>query len=197
MQGLADGYFVIPYTIGNYFATDKIDKTVTTSHPEFKKAEQEAEDKIKKYLSINGKRTPTSFHKELGKVVWNNVGMGRNEKGLKEALEKIPQIREEFWQNLNVTGEAGSLNLAIEKANRVADFLEFAELLAYDALERDESCGGHFREEHQTPDGEAVRNDEKFAHVAAWEYKGYGQKPIRHVEELVYENLELSVRSYK
>lgn len=197
MQGLADGYFVIPYTIGNYFATTKIDKTVTTSHPEFKKAEQEAEDKIKKYLSINGKRTPTSFHKELGKIVWDNVGMGRNEKGLKDALKRIPQIREEFWQNLNVTGEAGSLNMALEKANRVADFLEFAELLAYDALERDESCGGHFREEHQTPDGEAVRNDEKFAHVAAWEYKGEGKKPERHVEELVYENLELSVRSYK
>jgi succinate dehydrogenase / fumarate reductase flavoprotein subunit len=197
MQGLADGYFVIPYTIGNYFATTKIDRTITTSHTEFKKAEQEAKDKIKKFLSINGKRTPTSFHKELGKVVWDDVGMGRNAKGLNDALKRIPQIREEFWQNLNVTGEAGTLNMALEKANRVADFLEFAELLAYDALERDESCGGHFREEHQTPDGEAVRNDEKFAHVAAWEYKGDGKKPQRHVEELVFENLELSVRSYK
>jgi succinate dehydrogenase / fumarate reductase flavoprotein subunit len=197
MQGLADGYFVIPYTIGNYFATSKFDRTVTTSHPEFKKAEQEAEDKIKKLLTINGKRTPTSFHKELGKVVWDNVGMGRNEKGLKEALTRIPQIREEFWKNLNVTGESGTLNMALEKANRVADFLEFAELLAFDALERDESCGGHFREEHQTPDGEAVRNDEKYANVAAWEYKGEGKKPERHVEELVFENLALSVRSYK
>jgi succinate dehydrogenase / fumarate reductase flavoprotein subunit len=197
MQGLGDGYFVIPYTIGNYLSTAKLDRTVTTNHQEFKKAEQDAEDKLKKLLSINGKRTPTSFHKELGKVVWDNVGMGRNEKGLKEALNKIPLIREEFWNNLNVTGEAGTLNMALEKANRVADFLEFAELLAFDALERDESCGGHFREEHQTSDGEAVRNDEKFAHVAAWEYKGVGQKPERHVEELVFENLELSVRSYK
>jgi len=150
-----------------------------------------------KLISIKGKKTPTDFHRELGKVVWDKIGMGRNAAGLKEALEKIPLIREEFWQNLNVTGGTDSLNVALEKANRVADFLEFAEVLAWDALERDESCGSHFREEHQTPDGEAVRNDEKFAHVAAWEFTGVGNKPIRNTEELVFENVHLSVRSYK
>ncbi len=197
MQGLADGYFIIPYTIGHYLASYSIDKSVTTDHPEFKKAEQDANDRLNKLLSIKGKKTPTEFHRQLGKVVWDKIGMARNEKGLKEALEIIPQIREEFWQNVNVTGELGSLNTALEKANRVADFLEFAEIMAWDALERDESCGGHFREEHQTPDGEAVRNDEKFAHVAAWEYTGVGNKPIRHTEELVFENVKLTVRSYK
>lgn len=197
MQGLADGYFIIPYTIGHYLASYTIDKSVTTDHPEFKKAEQEAYDKLNKLISIKGKKTPTEFHRQLGKVVWDKIGMARNEKGLKEALEIIPQIREEFWQNVNVTGEIGSLNTALEKANRVADFLEFAEIMAWDALERDESCGGHFREEHQTPDGEAVRNDEKFAHVAAWEFTGVGNKPIRHTEELVFENVKLTVRSYK
>ncbi|HRP01314.1 MAG TPA: fumarate reductase/succinate dehydrogenase flavoprotein subunit [Candidatus Kapabacteria bacterium] len=197
MQGLADGYFVIPYTIGHYLASYKIDKSVTTEHTEFKKAEQEAKDKINKLMGIKGKKTPTEFHRELGKLVWDKVGMGRNEKGLKEAIEKIPSIREEFWQNLNVTGEAESLNVALEKANRVADFLEFAEILAWDALERDESCGAHFREEHQTPDGEAVRNDEKFSHVAVWEYQGVDKKPIRHKEELTFENIHLAVRSYK
>jgi len=197
MQGLADGYFIIPYTIGHYLASYSIDKSVTTDHPEFKKAEQEAYDKLNKLISIKGKKTPTEFHRQLGKVVWDKIGMARNEKGLKEALEIIPQIREEFWQNVNVTGEIGSLNTALEKANRVADFLEFAEIMAWDALERDESCGGHFREEHQTPDGEAVRNDEKFAHVAAWEFTGVGNKPIRHTEELVFENVKLTVRSYK
>ncbi len=197
MQGLADGYFIIPYTIGHFLATYTIDKSVTTDHPEFKKAEQEAYDKLNKLISIKGKKTPTEFHRQLGKVVWDKIGMARNEKGLKEALEIIPKIREEFWQNVNVTGELGSLNTALEKANRVADFLEFAEIMAWDALERDESCGGHFREEHQTPDGEAVRNDEKFAHVAAWEFTGIGNKPIRHTEELVFENVKLTVRSYK
>jgi len=197
MQGLADGYFIIPYTIGHYLASYTIDKSVTTDHPEFKKAEQKAYDKLNKLISIKGKKTPTEFHRQLGKVVWDKIGMARNEKSLKEALEIIPQIREEFWQNVNVTGEIGSLNTALEKANRVADFLEFAEIMAWDALERDESCGGHFREEHQTPDGEAVRNDEKFAHVAAWEFTGVGNKPIRHTEELVFENVKLTVRSYK
>jgi len=197
MQGLADGYFIIPYTIGHFLATYTIDKSVTTDHPEFKKAEQEAYDKLNKLISIKGKKTPTEFHRQLGKVVWDKIGMARNEKGLKEALEIIPKIREEFWQNVNVTGELGSLNTALEKANRVADFLEFAEIMAWDALERDESCGGHFREEHQTPDGEAVRNDEKFTHVAAWEFTGIGNKPTRHTEELVFENVKLTVRSYK
>ncbi len=196
MQGLADGYFIIPYTIGNYFATTKLEK-VNIEHPEFKKAEEEANQKIKKLLSIKGKRTPTSFHRELGKLMWDKVGMSRNEAGLKEALELIPQIREEFWNNVNVTGEAEDMNIALEKALRVADFLEFAELMAWDALERNESCGAHFREEHQYPDGEAKRDDENFCHVAAWEYTGNGNKPIRHIEPLVFENVPLTVRSYK
>jgi succinate dehydrogenase / fumarate reductase flavoprotein subunit len=196
MQGLADGYFVIPYTISNYLANEK-PGTINTELPEFKEVEQQAEDKINKLLSINGKRSPTSFHKELGKLMWDKVGMARNEKGLKEAIEEIPKIREEFWQNINVTGESKDLNIALERANRVADFLEFSEIMAWDALERDESCGAHFREEHQTEDGEAKRNDEDYTHVAAWEYKGVGNKPERHVEELEFENVELAVRSYK
>jgi succinate dehydrogenase / fumarate reductase flavoprotein subunit len=196
MQGLADGYFIIPYTIGHYMVNAKLEK-VTTEHPEFKKAEFEAHDKINKLISIKGKRTPTSFHRELGKVMWDNVGMGRNEAGLKKALEEIPKIREEFWNNLTVTGTDDNLNMVLEKANRVADFLEFAEVLTYDALERNESCGAHFREEHQYPDGEAKRDDENFTHVAAWEYTGVGNKPIRNVEPLVFENVHLAVRSYK
>jgi len=198
MQGLADGYFVIPYTIGDFLANNagklaKIDGT----HPEFKKVEAEVAERTNKLLNIKGKRTPSSFHKELGNIMWNNVGMGRNEKGLREALERIPQIREEFWKNVNVPGENSNINVALERADRVADFLEFAELLTLDALEREESCGGHFREEYQYEDGEAMRNDEKFAHVAAWEFTGVGNKPIRHKEELVFENVELAVRSYK
>ncbi len=196
MQGLADGYFVIPYTIANYLATHKMEK-ISTDHPEFKKAEQDAREKINKFMSINGKRTPTSFHRELGKVVWDYIGMGRNEAGLKKVLEIVPGIREEFWQNVTVTGEKDNLNMVLEKALRVADFLEFAEIMAWDALEREESCGAHFREEYQTEDGEAKRNDKDFAHVAAWEYQGVGKKPVRHKEELEFENVELAVRSYK
>ncbi|MBQ6269802.1 MAG: fumarate reductase/succinate dehydrogenase flavoprotein subunit [Bacteroidetes bacterium] len=196
MQGLADGYFIIPYTIGNFLATNKLPK-VDTDHPEFKKAEEDVKERINKLLSIKGRKTPTQFHKELGKVMWENCGMGRNAKGLKETLEKIPQIREEFWENVNVIGESNDVNLSLEKACRVADFLEFAEVLVWDALEREESCGCHFREEYQTEDNEAKRNDEKFAHVAVWEYKGYGNKPERNIEPLVFENVELAVRSYK
>ncbi len=196
MQGLADGYYVIPYTIADYLARITPGQ-ITTDHPEFKKAEEEVENKVKKLLSIKGKRTPTSFHKELGHVVWDKIGMSRSEKGLKEAIDKIPKIREEFWQNVNVPGENKDLNVALEKACRVADFLEFAEIMAWDALERDESCGAHFREEHQTEEGEAVRDDENYTHVAAWEYKGVGKKPERHKEELEFENVELAVRSYK
>ncbi len=196
MQGLADGYFVIPYTIANYLAKAKLEK-VGTDHPEFKKAEQEAKDKINKFLSINGKRTPTSFHRELGQLVWENIGMGRNEAGLKKTLERIPAIREEFWNNLKVTGRNEDMNSVIEKAGRVADFLEFAEIMAWDALERKESCGAHFREEYQTEEGEALRDDKNFTHVAAWEYKGVGNKPERHREELEFENVKLAVRSYK
>lgn len=198
MQGLADGYFVIPYTVAPYLATNALDKEkVDTDHPEFAKAEKEVKGKIDKLLSIKGKRTPVSFHKELGKLMWDKVGMGRNEAGIKEVLEKVPGIREEFWQNVNVTGTGAQLNVALERASRVADFLEFAEIMAYDALDRDESSGAHFREEHQTEDGEAKRNDDDYAHAAAWEYTGYGQKPNLHKEELTFENVKLAVRSYK
>ncbi|MGE5479946.1 MAG: fumarate reductase/succinate dehydrogenase flavoprotein subunit [Chloroflexota bacterium] len=198
MQGLADGYFVIPYTIADFLANNggKLAK-ITTEHPEFKKSEAEASDKIKKLLSINGKRSPASFHRELGAVVWDNVGMARNEASLMKALERIPQIREEFWKNLKVTGVGEDMNVTLEKASRVADFLEFAEVMAYDALERKESCGAHFRTEYQTEDGEAKRDDANFAHVAAWEYQGVGKKPVRHVEPLEFENVQLAVRSYK
>ncbi len=196
MQGLADGYFVLPYTIGHFLATTKLEK-VSTDKPEFKQAEQEVTNRIKQIMSIKGQKTPTQFHRELGNIMWEYCGMSRNEAGLKKALELVPKLREEFWHNLTVTGEEGDLNIVLEKALRVADFLEFAELMLWDALERDESCGGHFREEHQYPDGEAKRNDEKFCHVAAWEYTGVENKPIRHVEPLVFENVELTVRSYK
>ncbi len=197
MQGLADGYFVIPNTIANYLATQGPFDKVTAEHPEFRKAEEDAHNQINKLLSIKGKKTPTHFHRELGKMMWEYCGMARNEASIKTALQKLPSIREEFWSNLTVTGESNDLNIALEKANRVADFLEFAEVMLWDALERDESCGAHFRTEHQYPDGEAKRDDEKFAHVAAWEYQGQGVKPIRNVEQLVYENVKFAVRSYK
>ncbi len=196
MQGLADGYFVIPYTIGDYFATNKFEK-IDTEHIEFKKVEKAETEKINRILSIKGKKTPSQFHRELGKVMWDYCGMGRNEAGLKKALELVPKIREEFWQNLTVTGSAEDLNIVLEKALRVADFLEFAEILLWDALERRESCGAHFREEYQYPDGEAKRDDEHFTHVAAWEFTGVGNKPNRHIEPLEFENVKLAVRSYK
>ncbi|MBS1152796.1 MAG: Succinate dehydrogenase flavoprotein subunit, partial [Myxococcaceae bacterium] len=195
MQGLADGYFVLPYTIGNYLATAKQPK-VTTDHWEFKRCLTAAEAQVKKLLAIKGKRTVDSFHRELGNLLWNKCGMARNEKGLKELLVEIPKLREEFWKNLNVPGSDADLNMALEKAGRVADFMEFAELMVLDALDRDESCGGHFREEHQTEDGEARRNDEKFCHVSVWEYQE-GKPPVRHKEPLAFENVHLATRSYK
>ena len=198
MQGLADGYFVIPYTIGHFFATNKENlKKIDTGHEEFKKAEEQSKERITKIININGKKTPNEIHRELGKVMWDYCGMGRNEAGLKKALELVPQIRQEFWDNVKITGTNEDLNMVLEKALRVADFLEFAEVLLFDALERDESCGAHFREEHQYPDGEAMRDDEHFCHVAAWEYQGVDKKPIRHIEPLEFENVKLAVRSYK
>jgi succinate dehydrogenase / fumarate reductase flavoprotein subunit len=196
MQGLADGYFVIPYTIGHYLAGSKLDK-VTTSHPEFRKAEEQVSGRLKTLLSIGGQRTVDSFHKELGKIMWEDCGMGRNETGLKAALQKIPALREEFWRNVRVLGENEELNQSLEKAGRVADFLELGELMCLDALERRESCGGHFREEWQTPEGEALRDDANFCHVAAWEYAGEGRQPVRNVEPLAFENVHLATRSYK
>jgi len=196
MQGLADGYFVLPYTLANYLATSKLDK-VGSDHAEAKKAEGEVNDRVKKLLGIKGKRTVDSFHRELGKICWDHCGMARNRKGLETALQKIPALREEFWKNVAVTGANEELNTALEKAGRVADFLEFGELMCLDALERDESCGGHFREEHATPDGEARRDDEKFAHVAGWEYAGPDKKPVRNVEPLVFDYVHPTQRSYK
>jgi succinate dehydrogenase / fumarate reductase flavoprotein subunit len=196
MQGLADGYFIIPYTIGDYLATAKQPK-VTTDHEEFKKVEADVRERTGRLLALKGKRTVASIHKELGKIMWEYCGMARNEAGLKKALELIPSVREEFWKNAMVPGSGENLNIALERAGRVADFLEFAELLVIDALHRNESCGGHFREEHQYPDGEARRDDENYAYVAAWEYTGDGNAPVLHKETLTFENVHLQVRSYK
>lgn len=196
MQGLADGYFVIPYTIGGYFASAKLDK-VSAADPAFKDAEKESQEKINKLLSIKGKRTVSDIHRELGMIMWENVGMARNKAGLEKALTEIPALREEFWKNVNVLGSEGSFNQNLEHAGRLADFLEFGELMALDALHREESCGGHFREESQTPEGEAKRDDEKFCYVGAWEYKGDGVKPELSKEPLEFENVHLVTRSYK
>ncbi len=196
MQGLADGYFVIPYTIGDYLASAGRAK-VEADHPAAKDAEKQVVGRIEKFLSIKGKRTVDSFHKELGTVMWENVGMARSAESLAKALKRIPEIREEFWQNLKVTGTGAELNQELEKAGRVADFLEFDELLAWDALQRNESCGGHFRVEYQTPDGEAQRNDAEYAYVAAWEWKGEGKRQELNKEPLVFENIQLATRSYK
>ncbi|MGN6384785.1 MAG: fumarate reductase/succinate dehydrogenase flavoprotein subunit [Verrucomicrobiota bacterium] len=196
MQGLADGYFVIPYTIGNYFASNKIARP-STSSPEFKKAEEEARAITQRLLNVKGKRTVTSFHRELGKLLWEHCGMARTRESLEEALKRIPVLREEFWKNVNVTGSGSELNQTLEHAGRVADFMEFAELLCTDALMRNESCGGHFRVEYQYPDGEAKRDDENYAFVGAWEYAGPDKPPILHKEPLVYEEVKMSTRSYK
>jgi succinate dehydrogenase / fumarate reductase flavoprotein subunit len=196
MQGLADGYFVIPYTIGRYFADAKLAR-VTTEHAAVQAAEQEAAARIHQLLAVKGKRTVDSIHRELGKMMWEKCGMSRNEAGLKELLEQIPALRDEFWRDVTVTGSAGSFNQVLERAGRVADFLEFAELLVLDALERRESCGGHFREESQTEDGEALRNDEEYSHVAAWEFQGVDKAPVLHKEILEFEHVHPSQRSYK
>jgi succinate dehydrogenase / fumarate reductase flavoprotein subunit len=198
MQGLADGYFVLPYTLPAYLA-GQLGKRVQSDHPEFRKVEGEIRSRTAKLLGINGKRSVDSIHRELGILLWDKCGMSRNATGLKEALARIPQLREEFWKDVRVPGDGEELNQSLERAGRVADFLEFAELMCIDALTRDESCGGHFREEHQTADGEAVRDDENFATVFAWEYQGNGAPapPKLHREPLHFETVELSQRSYK
>ncbi len=196
MQGLADGYFVLPYTLSNYLSQAGT-SAITEDHTEVKAALAEVEGRMAKLLGINGKRTPDSFHRELGSLMWNNCGMARNEAGLKEALAKIPAIRDEFWNNVGVVGSGEGLNQQLEKAGRVADFLELAELLCRDALEREESCGGHFREEHQTEEGEAKRDDARFSHVAAWEFTEVGKAPVRHTEALEFEYVKPTQRSYK
>ncbi|MFM1556305.1 MAG: fumarate reductase/succinate dehydrogenase flavoprotein subunit [Limisphaerales bacterium] len=197
MQGLADGYFVLPYTIGQYLAEVGPDDRTDTNSAEFVGTEETVRAQIDKLLSIKGKRTPTSFHRELGQIMWDKCGMARSKAGLEAAIKKIPELRAEFWDNLNVPGENGSLNQSLEQAGRVADFLEFGELMCRDALQREESCGGHFREEHQTPEGEAKRDDENFSFVGAWEYKGENQTPELHKENLVYEEVKMTQRSYK
>ena len=196
MQGLADGYFVLPYTIGDYLATAKL-APVTTDHAEFRGAVEAVQARTQRLLSVKGKRTADSFHRELGHILWEKCGMSRNAAGLQEALRAIPALREEFWQNVTVPGSGESLNKSLEKAGRVADFLEFGELLCIDALHREESCGGHFREEYQTDDGEAKRDDERFAYTAAWEYGAAGERPVLHKEPLEFQNVHLSTRSYK
>ena len=196
MQGLADGYFVIPATIGHYLASTPLPK-VTGDHDAFKEASASVRARMDRMLASKGKRTARELHRELGRVLWDYVGMARTEAGLQTALSRIPQLREEFWQNVSIPGEPNTLNKNLEYAGRVADYLEFGEVLAMDALERRESCGGHFREEYQTPDNEARRDDEHFAHVAAWEYRGPDQAPVRHVEPLEFEYVHPTQRSYK
>ena len=200
MQGLADGYFILPYTVGNYLAANYSaakPETLSTDAPEFKAALAAVNERLTRLLKINGQRTVLSFHRQLGKMVWDKCGMARSEKGLKELLRDIPALREEFWKNVKVTGTGEELNQDLEYAGRVADFLEFAELLALDALERKESCGGHFRVEYQDQEGEAQRNDDEFCHAAAWEYVGPGKPPILNKEPLEFQDIHLAKRSYK
>jgi succinate dehydrogenase / fumarate reductase flavoprotein subunit len=196
MQGLSDGYFVLPYTIGNYLAAHKVDK-LTTDHVEFQAAERGVQELTERLLSIRGKRTVASIHRELGKVMWDYCGMARNAKGLQYAIGRIQEIQDEFWNNVNVLGANEEVNQALEQAGRVADFLELGELMCRDALHRNESCGGHFREEYQTPEGEAQRDDDNFSYVAAWESRGRGQEPVLHKENLQFDYVHPSQRSYK
>jgi succinate dehydrogenase / fumarate reductase flavoprotein subunit len=197
MQGLADGYFVIPYTIGDYLATQKPGSRPSADGAEFQSAETNVRDMTRRFLDSKGREPVSHFHKRLGKIMWEFCGMARTKAGLEKALQQIPALREEFWANVRVPGSGDNLNQSLEQAGRVADFLELGELMCLDALTREESCGGHFREEHQHPDGECKRDDEKFGHVAAWEYQGQGQAPLRNVETLNYEFVRMSVRNYK
>ena len=196
MQGLADGYFIISYTIADYLAKTT-PGVVSIDHPEFREVEKELQGSVKRLLSIQGRRTVSDFHRELGRIMWDNVGMARSGESLKRALQLIPKLRSEFWENVRVTGLGSELNQELEKAGRVADFLEFGELMALDALHREESCGGHFRVEHQMPDGEAKRDDDNFCYAAAWEFRGIGKKPELHKEPLNFEQIQLATRSYK
>jgi len=196
MQGLADGYFVIPYTIGDYLSEEIRTKAIPTDHEAFVKAEAEVQERIDKLMTIKGTKSVDHFHKQLGKIMWDKCGMARNAAGLKQAIEEIKKLREEFWKDVRVTGEANEFNPELEKAGRVADFLELGELMCMDALNRNESCGGHFREEYQTEEGEAKRDDDNFAYVAAWENKGNNAWEL-HKEELIFENIKIAARSYK
>jgi succinate dehydrogenase / fumarate reductase, flavoprotein subunit len=196
MQGLSDGYFILPNSIGNYLAGVRPDRP-RTDRAEFKAVEAQADARMKRLVGINGRRTATAIHKELGRLMWDNCGMERDRAGLSAALAAIPAIREEFWRNVTVPGTDKDFNQALEIAGRVADFLELAELMCLDALHREESCGGHFRTEYQTPDGEALRNDDDFVYAAAWEYRGEGEAPVLHKESLTFEYVKLAQRSYR
>jgi succinate dehydrogenase / fumarate reductase flavoprotein subunit len=196
MQGLADGYFVIPYTIGDYFASTALPR-LAASHDAFRDAEEGAQKQINRLLAIKGRRGIREIHRELGRIMWDYVGMARNEPGLCHALEAIPKLRDEFWNDVSVPGSPDNLNQSLEYAGRVADYLEFAELLTHDALHRRESCGGHFREESQTPEGEALRDDQHFMYVAAWEFNGVGKPPTLHTEPLEFQEVHPTQRSYK
>jgi succinate dehydrogenase / fumarate reductase flavoprotein subunit len=197
MQGLADGYFVLPYTLQNYLADQINVPRFSTSLPEFQSTEDEARKRIEKLIAVKGTKTVDDFHKQLGKIMWENVGMGRNAEGLTKAIDLIKKLREEFWKDVKIPGETNEMNTELEKALRVADFIELGELMALDGLKRNESCGGHFREEYQTPEGEALRNDDTYMYVAAWEYSGDGKEPILNKEALQYESIEVKQRNYK
>ncbi|MGB0409136.1 MAG: fumarate reductase/succinate dehydrogenase flavoprotein subunit [Opitutales bacterium] len=199
MQGLADGYFVLPYTVGNYLGEQGVAAAgkVTTEHPAFAEVEADVKERIDKLMSINGTESPRSFHKRLGHIIWEKCGMARSREGLEEAIRDVQALREEFWSNLRVVGDANGINPELERAGRVADFIDFGELMCRDALMREESCGGHFRVEHQTEEGEALRDDENFAFAGVWEYQGDNTEPALHKEQLVYENVKFATRSYK
>lgn len=197
MQGLADGYFVIPYTIGDYLSHEIQTPKIDTSLPEFEEAEKAVRQKIDRIMSIGGSQSVDDIHKKLGNIMWENVGMARNKAGLTKAITEIAALREEFWKDVKVPGTTGEFNQELEKAIRLSDFLELGELMARDALHREESCGGHFREEHQTEDGEAKRDDKKFNYVAVWEYKGEDKAPVMQKEELVFEYIKVAQRNYK
>ena len=197
MQGLADGYFVLPYTISNYLADDIRTGAISTEHTEFEQAEKSVQDRLDFFINNKGTKTVDYFHKKLGKVMWEKCGMARNKKGLEEAIVEIKAIRDEFWKEVKIPGVQHSFNQELDKAGRVADFIELGDLMCHDALSREESCGGHFREEHRTAEGEALRNDEDYAYVAAWKYKGENETPELHKEDLKFENIELKQRSYK
>ena len=197
MQGLSDGYFILPYTMQNYLSDQIGVPRFNPDAPEFMEAEKQIREKINRLMAINGKQTVDSIHRRLGLIMWNKVGMARNEQGLKQAIEEIKALRKEFWQDVKVPATSGGMNNELEKALRVADFLEMGELMARDALMRNESCGGHFREEFQTPDGEAMRNDAEYSFVAAYEYQGPDAEPVLYKEELKFENVEVKQRNYK
>jgi succinate dehydrogenase / fumarate reductase flavoprotein subunit len=197
MQGLADGYFVLPYTIQNYLSADIRTPRISTDVPAFQEAEKSVKERIQKLMSIRGKHSPDSFHKKLGKIMWDKVGMARTKQSCTEAIAEIKALRAEFWNDVRVTGTPDELNPELEKALRIADFLELGELMARDALHREESCGGHFREEYQTEEGEAKRDDSDFMYVAAWEYKGENEEPKLNKEVLEYENIKVAQRNYK